>query len=221
MVLALEFSSPQRSVAVVHRLPNAKWDARSEVIETGPGGTKSIAMIDAALRQASVEREQIDRIAVGLGPGSYNGIRLAIAMAQGWQLASAGQEIKLMGISSSDCIAAEAAKEGITGRAAVIINAQRGEFYVGEYELGPNQWRELEPLALARPEQVQEREAVGRHLIGPEVTRWFPGGRCVFPRAAMLGQLALGRSDFVSGQRLQPIYLRPIQFVKAPPPRIL
>ncbi len=43
----------------------------------------------------------------------------------------------------------------------------------------------------------------------------------VFPRAATLGQLAAGRADFVSGEKLEPIYLRETKFVKAPPPRVL
>ena len=221
-VLALEFSCPQRSVAVVHQWPSAKWGARSEIIETGTVETKSIAMVDAALHQAGLEREQIDIIAVGLGPGSYHGIRLAIAMAQGWQLAAADHQTKLVGISSADCIAAEAAREGIEGPVAVIIDAQRGEFYMGTYELGPNDWRELRPLALVSLEQVQQCKGAGQRLIGPEVTKWFPGeGRIVFPRAAMLGQLALGKDNFAAGEKLEPIYLRATQFVKAPPPRIL
>jgi len=59
-------------------------------------------------------------------------------------------------------------------------------------------------------------------LIGPEVTKWFPGeGRIVFPRAATLGQLALGKDNFAAGETLEPIYLRATQFVKAPPSRIL
>jgi hypothetical protein len=33
--------------------------------------------------------------------------------------------------------------------------------------------------------------------------------------------LALDRTDFVAGEKLEPIYLRPTSFVKAPPPRIL
>jgi hypothetical protein len=53
------------------------------------------------------------------------------------------------------------------------------------------------------------------------VTNWFPEGRLVFPRATMLGQLASGRSDFVAGEKLEPIYLRETKFVKAPPPRKL
>ena len=58
-------------------------------------------------------------------------------------------------------------------------------------------------------------------LIGPEVSKWFPSGKIVFPRAAILGQMALVRNDFISGEKLEPIYLRETKFVKAPPPRII
>jgi hypothetical protein len=52
-------------------------------------------------------------------------------------------------------------------------------------------------------------------LIGPEVTRWFPGGRMIFPRAAALAELAARRSDFTPGEKLEPVYLRETNFMKA------
>jgi len=62
------------------------------------GGTRALGMIESVLREAGLEREQIDVIAVGLGPGSYTGIRTALSIAQGWQLA---RGVKLLGISSA------------------------------------------------------------------------------------------------------------------------
>jgi hypothetical protein len=50
--------------------------------------------------------------------------------------------------------------------------------------------------------------------MGPEASRWFPGSRVLLPHAATLGRLALGRSDFVAGEEMQPIYLRKTKFVK-------
>ena len=220
-ILALESSSPQRSVAVIDESPGAKWKVQSEVIETAARGANAIELIDAALRQAQVEREQIEIIAVGLGPGSYNGIRMAIAIAQGWQLAGEGRGIKLLGLSSAECVAAVASEAGIEGSVAVIIDAQRGEVYTAGYELASEDWREVKPLRLSSLEPLKECAARGRHLIGPEVTKWFPTGRVIFPRAATLGRLALGRRDFVLGEKLEPIYLREANFVKAPQPRIL
>lgn len=219
-ILALEFSSPQRSVAIVqsaaasapHAVPSI-----SEVIETGGRATKAIGMIEEALRDSKLEREQIDCVAVGLGPGSYSGIRAGIAFAQGWQLA---RDIKLLGVSSVECIAEQGRADGLTRTVNIVVDAQRGEFYLAQFSLSEKDLKELQPTRLAGLAELQEIERAGQTLIGPEVTNWFPGGRVVFPRASVLGQIALRRNDFVSGEKLEPIYLRETSFVKAPPPRI-
>jgi tRNA threonylcarbamoyladenosine biosynthesis protein TsaB len=218
-ILALEFSSGQRSVAVVrHRAGDASFVV-SEVVETGAGGTRALGMIEDALREAGLEREQIEVLAIGLGPGSYTGIRVALSLAQGWQLASRNGGMKLLGISSAECVAAQAQAEKMSGRANVVIDAQRNEFYLASYEISAAGRKEVEPLRILTRAEVESRAGAKEILIGPEVTRWFPNGRVVFPRAAVLGQLALGRSDFVAGDKLEPIYLRETNFVKAPPGR--
>jgi len=189
-----------------------------EVVETGSNANGPLVMIEEALRQAKVEREQIECVAVGLGPGSYTGIRAAIALAQGWQLA---RHVKLLGISSAECIAAQARADGFRGRYSVAIDAQRGEFYFAAYEFSDAHRHEIEPLRIVTRTELQQQAGFGSAVIGPEVTRWFPFGRIVFPRAAMLCQLVQNRTDFVSGEKLEPIYLRETKFVKAPPSRIV
>ena len=52
-ILALEFSSPQRSVAVVD---DGQAPALAEVIETGGRGANALGMVEAALRQARLEQ---------------------------------------------------------------------------------------------------------------------------------------------------------------------
>jgi len=167
---------------------------------------------------ARVEREQIECLAIGLGPGSYTGIRAAIALAQGWELA---RGVKLLGISSADCVAAQAQADGVCGRVRVVIDAQRGEFYVAGYDMDAASWRLVEPLRLATFAETSAKAQDNAVLVGPEAPKWFPGSRAIFPPAAMLGRLAWGRTDFTPGQSIQPIYLRPTQFVKAPPARKL
>ncbi|MGO9588004.1 MAG: tRNA (adenosine(37)-N6)-threonylcarbamoyltransferase complex dimerization subunit type 1 TsaB [Limisphaerales bacterium] len=217
--LALEFSSGQRSVAVVRHGAGDASFVTSEVVETGAGGTRALGMIEGALREAGLEREQIDVIAVGLGPGSYTGIRAALSLAQGWQLACRDGGMKLLGVSSAECVAAQAQAEKIYGRVNVVIDAQRNEFYLAAYEISASGRKEVEPLRILTRVEVESRAGAKESLIGPEVTRWFPNGRMVFPRAAVLGQLALSRSDFVPGDKLEPIYLRETNFAKAPPSR--
>jgi tRNA threonylcarbamoyl adenosine modification protein YeaZ len=219
-ILAIEFSSAQKSVAVVQAGGSTSHApvASAEAVETAARSTNALGLVEDALRVAQLEREQIGCLAIGLGPGSYVGIRSAIALAQGWQLA---RGVKLLGISSVACLVAQAQADGIYGRVHVIIDAQRKEFYLASYEVNENEWREIEPLRLATLAEVRARAQTGGVLLGPEAGEVLPGSRLVFPRAATLGRLAWGRTDFVPGEAMQPIYLRQTQFVKAPPPRIL
>src|SRR5574340_531120 len=120
-ILALEFSSPQRSVAVVHGGAAAGPPCLGEAIETGARATNALGLVEEALRQAQLDHTQIECLAIGLGPGSYTGIRLAIALAQGWQLA---RPVQLVGLSSAECLAAQAQAEGITGPVQIVIDAQ-------------------------------------------------------------------------------------------------
>ena len=214
-ILALDFSSPQRSVAV---LPGA--DAPGvEVVDASPGrDMKPFALIESALRQAGLEREAIECLAIGIGPGSYTGIRVALALAQGWQLATG---VKLLGISSVAVVAAQAVATGVSGRFNVVIDAQRGEFYLAGYEVVGGALLETTSLQLATATAVAEHSKSGELVIGPEVTRWFPEGRIIFPQASALARLAVSRTDFLPGEKLEPIYLRETTFVKAPPARSL
>ena len=216
-ILAFDFSSPQRSVAVLHAEAGGRELASSEILESAPRHTmKPLGMVERALQQAGLEREQIECLAVGLGPGSYAGIRAAIALAQGWLL---GREVKLLGVSSAECVAAQAQADGLRGAINVVMDAQRGEFYLAGYDLDDVVAREVAPLRIVSLAEVQAQPHAP--LVGPEATRWFPNGCVIFPQAARLARLALLRTDFVAGEKIEPIYLRETAFVKAPPPRVL
>jgi tRNA threonylcarbamoyladenosine biosynthesis protein TsaB len=207
-ILALEFSSPRRSVAVLEGQTVLAGQSEATGQSVPP-----LRLVEQVLAAAKVGRDQIECVAVGLGPGSYNGIRGAIAMAQGWQLASG---VKLLGVSSAQCIAAQAQAEEVFGSVRVVIDAQRGEFYMTNYEIGENSLKEAVNLRIVTLTEAKSDENRLTCVVGPEVTRWFPTGRLIFPGAAMLGQLAATRNDFIYGEQLEPIYLRATTFVKAP-----
>jgi len=208
-ILALEFSTDRRSVAVVD-----DDRIRGRAQESGTRARGALGLVESALREAGLEREQVDCLAVGLGPGSYTGIRAAIAVAQGWQLARATRTI---GVSSVECLAATAHAEKITGRVNIAIDAQRDEFCLAAYEIGAVDWREAAPLRLARLDEVRALVGRGETVIGPDSAEWSAGARTLFPDAAVLGQVAGQRNDFLPAEKLEPIYLREIAFVKAPP----
>ncbi|MEO5802560.1 MAG: tRNA (adenosine(37)-N6)-threonylcarbamoyltransferase complex dimerization subunit type 1 TsaB [Verrucomicrobiota bacterium] len=217
-ILAIEFCSEERSVAIVERLSGEQSQLRGSAFEKGGRSAHAFALIEQALQQAQMEREEIECVAVGLGPGSYTGIRAAIAFAQGWQLA---REIKLVGISSVECLAAQSFANGTRGRANFIIDAQRNEFYSAAYEINESGFSAIEPLHLATFAEVEKRAVENQFVFGPDVMRLFPGAQDLFPNATALGQLACKKTDFVSGEKMEPIYLREVSFVKAPPPRVI
>ncbi len=245
-ILAVEFSSEARSVAVVEALPEgsasrepslgrdrsptglsdertsrrgfpANHGARvlSTVSETGAGATKAFGLVEKALANARVTQEEINRIAVGLGPGSYMGIRVAIALAQGWQLA---RGVELIGLRSADTLAAQAHEEGLRGRLHTVIDAQKNEVYLASYELGAEGWHAAAPLRLAAIDEIRSLAAEGGQVVGPEATRWLETGRNLCPQARHLGLMAAAGAGPVQGETLEPIYLRPVSFVKAVPP---
>ena len=191
---------------------------RGLAMQAGGRATHAFHLIERALAEAQLEREQIECLAIGLGPGSYNGIRAAIALAQGWRLARA---IRILGVSSVECLAAEAQRQNCFGKINIVIDAQRKEFYLAGYEVRNAVRREVECLHVASLGEVEAKMNAGAMVVGPEVSRWFPAGREIFPSAAALGQLAVNRTEYVSGERLEPIYLRETQFVKTSPPRVI
>lgn len=212
-ILAVEFSSAHRSVAVAESSAGGGVTVLGTAMETSVPKTRALTLVGAALAQAGVERDQIDGIAVGLGPGSYTGIRASISLAQGWQLA---RNVKLLGVSSAECLAAQAQAAGGRGPVTLIIDAQRDEFYLARYDLtsaGPGL---LEDLHLVPAGEVTRRLDAGERVAGPEASRRFASAQDLFPEASMLARLAGGRTGYVAGEALEPIYLRETAFVKAP-----
>jgi len=217
-ILALEFSSAERSVAALEVSSMTEGKMLGVATESGGRETKALGMMESALNQAGLRREEIECLVVGLGPGSYTGIRIAISIAQGWQLA---RNVKLLGISTVDCIAEMARDAGVFGPFAVAIDAHRGEFYLGDFAAALNHVTIEAGLHIVSAEEINGRLANGERVVGPGLTQFFPEAVDLYPSADALGLLAKDRSDFVSGEELEPIYLRETNFVKAPTPRII
>jgi tRNA threonylcarbamoyladenosine biosynthesis protein TsaB len=214
-ILAIEFSSSQRSVALLDSNSGTILGCASE---TGGREMKALGLVQSTLEQARVSRQEVECIAVGLGPGSYTGIRASISLAQGWQVA---RGLPLLGISSVEVLAGTAQEHGITGEVHVIIDAQRAEFYIARYAISSRELKELEPLRLLSVAEVGKLASAGGVLVGPEAGAVLASGHTLFPDARVLAKLASARTDYVPGHKLEPIYLRETAFVKAAPTRII
>ena len=172
-ILALEFSSEQRSAAVARG-----GSILAEAVESGERNVwPPFAMIEKVLARAKMEREDIETIAVGLGPGSYTGVRAAIALAQ-WLASGAGNKDG-WALAASRPIAEQARMENFMRRVNIVrLDAQRrGNLYFAAYDLAQTSWTELMPLKILSVAEVQSCANDGEILIGPEVVKIFPNGR--------------------------------------------
>mgnify|MGYP001183950621 CR=1 FL=1 len=92
-----------------------------------------LRLISEILRESNVSLRQVDTMCVVSGPGSFTGLRVGVAAAQGL---SSAQEIPLLGISTL-ALHAKAAFTLTTqyDQCVVSMNAREGEVYVGRYEM--------------------------------------------------------------------------------------
>ena len=88
--------------------------------------TQLLPRIDALLAEQGVARGELACIVVGRGPGSFTGVRIAMATAKG--VASA-LGVGLVGVSSLDAVAWNAQAAGVRGPLAVVADAMRKEVY--------------------------------------------------------------------------------------------
>jgi len=109
--------------------------------EIAPRGhaQRLLPMAERLLAQAGADFASLDLVGFGRGPGSFTGVRIATAMAQGIAMA---RDLPLVGVSSLECLAAGALRRfeaaggeiaGVEIRAA--IDARMGEIYRAGYRV--------------------------------------------------------------------------------------
>lgn len=103
------------------------------------------------LGAADVAIAELDGIVFGRGPGSFTGLRIATAVAQGLALAT---QKPVIGISSLAAVAQHALDVSGVERSLVCIDARMGEVYFGSFEAEQGLVRARTPERLAVPEKV-------------------------------------------------------------------
>ncbi len=192
MILAIEASTVRGSLCV--RDPDAgrvlarvEWEAAR--------GSGKLAEALAAHRDLW---QGVAAVAVGLGPGSFSGVRAAIAAALGIRAVTG---CRLAGICSADAVGHERRAEA---RLGVFADARRGEAYLAVFEFG-RRVRGPETLPMERV----AAEAAGLTLaVSAEAMDGVPAR--AWPGAAALAELAEARlrARPEGDADLEPIYLR-------------
>ena len=135
--LVLAFDTANEVVAIGLGALNAATHgvdviATREIEAHRASNTQLIPQIESLLNDSGVRRDQLACICVGRGPGSFTGVRIAMATAKG--IASA-LGVGLVGVSSLDAIAWNAWASGVRGDTLVVADAMRKEVYPVYYSL--------------------------------------------------------------------------------------
>ena len=180
-ILGIESSWSEYSVAVLA--------GDRMVTVPGPAGLPFahglFAAIGRAMAQAGIVMADLDRIAVGLGPGSYTGVRLAVTAARGltWSL-----EVPLAGVASFQALAATvAAAAGGTGPVVIVADACVEEIFAGRYRVTAAGVVE-EELRVIKPAGAAGFIPAGSRVAGPGLLKHGPA-----LRAAVVG------AEFIDG----------------------
>ncbi|MBI2188327.1 MAG: tRNA (adenosine(37)-N6)-threonylcarbamoyltransferase complex dimerization subunit type 1 TsaB [Acidobacteria bacterium] len=219
LILALDTTTTAGSCALV---------GDGSVIEEAPSdpGRPQAARLPgelaALLERAGLTLAQIDACAVGIGPGSFTGLRVGIATMQGLAMATG---TPLFGVSALDALARIAFGGSDRTRpthVATWVDAWRGEVYATLYEAG----RQVEPPTVTRPEVLLGRLPDGVTLfigdgavLHADVVRTTLGDRARFadPVTPMLAGAmgVIAAEAFVAGDRPAPDAIRPL-YVRRP-----
>ena len=189
-ILALELSSGQGSIAWLE-------DDREPFVRIFANDRKHSGLFFENLQLCSREFGAAEAIVVGIGPGSYAGVRIAIATALGLRAAVTA---KLAGIPSICAI------ETTAHEYCVIGDARRESFFYGRI----NDGRMAEnPSLHSRSELEMKIRELDVPLYASEPLPQFPGAVLAYPTARRLAEVARDRIDELSDTRsLEPIYLR-------------
>jgi len=131
-VLAIDTSTSSSSAAVlVDGAVTERWAAQAEGARPSHS-TDVLLLVRDSLAGAGVDHSEIGRIVVGLGPGTFTGIRIGLSIAQGLAISTGAD---LVGVGSLRALLAEADS---TLPTVAMIDARRGEIFIlganGGYE---------------------------------------------------------------------------------------
>jgi tRNA threonylcarbamoyladenosine biosynthesis protein TsaB len=215
-ILALDTSMGACSAALLRAEGHSReLVARSERMARGHAEAL-MPMVAAVLAEAHTVASDLDLIAATLGPGSFTGVRIAIAAARGLALATGA---KLWGTDSLTVMAQTARAAGLETRGeafAVAVDARRGMLY---YALFDAEGGRLDGPSLLAPGDVPARLPAGLSTAvgsGAVLLAEAARGRGrlldaalpdLEPDAASLALLALAAKEPLP--TLRPLYLRP------------
>ncbi len=220
-LLAIECAGQNCSVAL-HI--DGQTRQRLEHTSTQLHSQRILPMQQSLLAEAQLSLNQLDAIVCGHGPGSFTGVRVAVAVTQGLAY---GANLPTLAVSSLAAIAWGAMQSGDYMQSLIALDARMGELYWGYYRKAAQGIEVALEQRLTAPETLCEAELSGLQNCLAVGDGWLQYAgkltpvreRCMsvdssYPQQAsdVAGLAAeLIRQDaerLVPAVKLQPVYLR-------------
>ncbi len=215
MLLALDTSTKLAGIALYDGerglIAEYNWhSANRHTVELMPHVAQMMA-------QAGLKPSDLAAVAVALGPGSFTGLRVALATAKGLALANG---LTLLGVPTLDAVAYPHQAQPVP--VVALIQAGRGRVCWAPYAHGPGGWANQEAYTLSTLETLAQRIVRPTMFAGEllpadqeALTRWlgrewanFLAPALSMRRAGYLAELAWKR--FIGGEADDPAALSPI-----------
>ena len=232
LLLALDASTPTVTVALARVEDPASGSGREVLAEVSVSGSASgvrgasgasevlLSAIDSVLSFAGASMEDVERILVGVGPGTFTGIRIAAATARAL---SFGMGIPLSKGSTLDALAAPALSlirgDSRPGREVLaVLDARRREVFVRRYAAGDASSGVGGETRSVRPEELSGLSGDGEPLlVGDGAVRYrevlgklgyIPPDGSPLHRVAASGHVLSADLTVVAAEDLVPLYVR-------------
>lgn len=144
IVLGFDTATPATAVGLIDEAGNVSERRHEPGEGERPGHVAQLlGLAHELLSEAGLAFADVDRIAVGVGPGSFTGLRIGVSTARA--LAQAA-EAELVGVSTLEALALEAQPQAPDDAGVLaVVDARRGEVFAAGWRGGQ---RLLEPVAL-------------------------------------------------------------------------
>ena len=162
LVLGIDTATPVQAIGLVDG-ERAVEDCRRRV--EFDHASSLLANIGDGFEENDIEVSDLDLIAVGIGPGSFTGVRIALSLAKSL---ARSEDLPLVGVSS---LAALTYPHAVTSPAHYIFgayDARRHEVYTGTYQYTGELLHQIDEDRLDSPEEVRER-ALDLAAMGEQV----------------------------------------------------
>jgi tRNA threonylcarbamoyladenosine biosynthesis protein TsaB len=214
IALAMDTSGDEASVALVRDDSDGREVLASEVLSSGMRhGVELFPALERLLKGASVPPRGVALVAVGLGPGSYTGLRVGITAARAFAYATGAE---LLGVPSCDAWAA--ASPPSARPLAVVLDARTRAVYLAIYESTPEGWSRRSGPELLDPGIAASRIPADATLVGDGVAAYasaFAGrasaaspSRADASEVAGLALRRFARGEHDAIEAVVPLYLR-------------